>query len=387
VSKYVEKLLEAINVDDYEVILFCLATGPYHPRDGVHQVFLPEESTTNSIAGDVPVESRGRKKRWRKLPGRCWQALSPAPLRLWTGYLRDAIRLARLFRLWPVDLIHIQLAGADQAALAARLARISKVVGTFHIDSSRSRIRDLPLEMLSNHCLDRGIAVSEATKSDWVHRTFLKPDRVHVIPNGVDPATVRRRTDSRTARLRLGLPRTVDGLFVGTVGRLVPQKGHTYLLQAIALLAPCYPDLYLVIAGDGPLRQDLLEQAASLGIADRTLFLGHQDDVQGVLDALDIFALPSLWEAMPFALLEGMAASLPSVGTGVAGVPEAISHGQTGFLVPPADHRQFARALKTLIDSPDLRAKFGTAARNKVINHFDVNRQMQQLFQVYREML
>jgi len=387
VSKYVEMILHGINIDEYEVILFCRATSPYHPRDGVHKVILAEESTTDSIAGHVPVEERMRKKRWQEFLSRCWRAISPAPLRLWAGYLRDAVGLARLFRLWPVDLIHVQLAGAEEAALAARLAGISKVVGTFHIDSSRSRIRDLVLEMVTNHCLDLGIAVSESTRSDWVQRTFLKPDRVHTIPNGVDPTKVQRRTDTRTARLQIGFPPMVDGLVVGTVGRLVPQKGHTYLLQAIALLAPSYPDLYLVIAGDGPLRQDLLDEASSLAISNRTLFLGHQDDVQGVLDALDIFALPSLWEAMPFALLEGMAAGLPSVGTAVAGVPEAISHGETGFLVPAADFRQFARALKVLIESPDLRSRFGTAARQKVINHFDVNRQMQQLFQVYREML
>jgi glycosyltransferase involved in cell wall biosynthesis len=386
-SRYFEKILEDVDLKNYEIVLFCHPTTPYHPRDEIQKVFLSQESTSDSGADSATGESRGSRKIWRKYLGRCWRAVCPAPLRLWAGYLREAVRLARLFRAWPVDLMHMQLVGAEEAALGARLAGIPKILGTFQIDSSQSRIRDLVLETVSNHCLDHAIAVSESTRSDWVKRTFLRPDRVRTIPNGVDPTTVKRRTDFRTARHRLGLPLSVDGLVVGTVGRLVTQKGHTHLLKAIALLAPSYPDLHLVIAGDGPLEQGLQEEAAALGIANRTFFLGHQDDFQGVLDALDIFALPSLWEALPFALLEGMASGLPSVGTTVAGVPEAISHGETGFLVPPADHQQFARALKNLIDAPDLRAKFGTAARAKVINQFDVNRQIQQLFQVYQEML
>jgi glycosyltransferase involved in cell wall biosynthesis len=386
-SKYFEQILEDIDLKDYEIVLFCHTMLPYSLRDGVRKVFLSEESATDSIAGNLLVESHRKKTRWRTLFGRCWRAVTPAPLKLWAGYLRDAIRLARLFRSSPVDLMHIQLVGAEQAALAARLAGIPKVLGTFQIDSSQSRPRDLLLEMVSNHCLDRGIAVSESTRADWIKRTFLKPARVCTIPNGVDPVRVQRRTDSRTARIRLGFPSKVDVLLIGNVGRLVPQKGHTYLLQAIALLAPIYPDLYLVIAGDGPLRQELVEEAAALRIADRTRFLGHHADVQGVLDALDIFALPSLWEALPFALLEAMAAGLPAVGTTVAGVPEAITDGETGLLVPPADHRQFASALKTLIAAPDLRAKFGTAARQKVINQYDVNRQTPQIFQIYSEML
>ena len=142
-----------------------------------------------------------------------------------------------------------------------------------------------------------------------------------------------------------------------------------------------------MVAGDGPLKEQLAQRASSLGIADRTYFLGHQSDVQGVLDALDVFVLPSLWEAMPFSLLEAMSTGLPTVGTSVAGVPEVIIPDRTGFIVPPKDPAALALALRRLLDSSALRREFGEASRLHILNSYDLPGMLSKTVDVYRRVL
>ena len=119
-----------------------------------------------------------------------------------------------------------------------------------------------------------------------------------------------------------------------SIGRLATQKGHRYLLEACARLLRDVPHLQLVLAGEGESRAALEALARTLRIDHCTHMPGHRSDVQPVLDAADYFVLPSLWEAMPFALLEAMASGVPAVATDVAGVAELVETGRTGVLVP-----------------------------------------------------
>src|SRR5207302_1086565 len=125
------------------------------------------------------------------------------------------------------------------------------------------------------------------------------------------------------------------------------------------------------IAGTGPLRESLEQQGARLGLGGEARFLGFQPDVQLCLDALDVFAMPSRCEALPYALLEAIATELPAVGTAVGGVPEVIVPGETGFLVPSRNTQALAAALRPLLESADLRRRFGKAGRERVVQHFN----------------
>jgi glycosyltransferase involved in cell wall biosynthesis len=153
------------------------------------------------------------------------------------------------------------------------------------------------------------------------------------------------------------------------------------------LLAGDYPTLTLAIAGDGPLRESLATQASALGIAGRVHLLGHRPDVQALYDAADVFTLPSLYEAMPYALLEAMSAGLPVVATNVSGVPEVVLPGCTGTLVPPANAHALAAALRPLLDSPGLREQMGRAGRERVLRDFNERETMPRTIDVYRDML
>jgi glycosyltransferase involved in cell wall biosynthesis len=304
----------------------------------------------------------------------------------------ECLRLARKFRTRPIELLHTNNTGCEESAVAARLAGIPRVVGTFHVDATydlegtRSGLRYRVLEYLSNHCLHKAIAVSEATKANWMGRTRLSANRIVTIHNGIDPERFQRRTGRIEARQLLGLPGD-DRLILGGVGRLDEAKGFTYLLDGFAELVRDYPNTMLAIAGDGPLRGPLEKQASRLGIADRVRFLGFCRDVQRVYDALDVFVLSSLCEALPYALLEAMATRLPVVGTTVAGVPEVIIQGETGFLVGARDANALAGAIRPLLDSPELRERMGQAGRERVVRHFNEADAVQKTISVYREML
>jgi glycosyltransferase involved in cell wall biosynthesis len=368
----VESILRGIDPNEFDVVLFCRGSGPYKPR---------EETEIEEIAS--PAESRRA--------GRSRPAI-PEWVKLWAGFGREAFRLADVFRRQPVDLLHTNNAGCEESAVAARLAGVPRVLGTFHVDSTydltrtRSGLRHRVLEIVSNHCLHAAIAVSDATSRDWIRRTRLSPRRVTTIHNGVDPQKCAPTADRAALRRRLGLP-AGDAIIVGGVGRLDAAKGFDVLLNAIAVLAPQYPQLRLALAGDGPLRQTLEGQAQRLGIRDRIHFLGFCPNVNDVYGALDIFAMPSRCEALPYALLEAMAAELPAVATCAGGVPEIVAPGETGFLVPIASREALAAALGQLLEDADLRRRMGRAGRARVLAHFSEREMVTRTLELYRRLL
>jgi glycosyltransferase involved in cell wall biosynthesis len=167
---------------------------------------------------------------------------------------------------------------------------------------------------------------------------------------------------------------------------LSEQKGFGDLIDAVAGLAGRFPNLTVAIAGEGPLRESLLARGRTLGAA-RLFLLGMQNDVRPVLEAGDVFVLPSLWEAMPYALLEAMAMGVPVVGTTVAGVPDVIEGGRSGLLVPPQDVSSLRDAIQALLTDRALREEMGREARLRIENSFSERQMLRSTLQVYREML
>jgi glycosyltransferase involved in cell wall biosynthesis len=265
------------------------------------------------------------------------------------------------------------------------------VLGTFHndptydLENKRSGLGHRALEHLSNHCLHRCIAVSGETGRIWCQRTRLSTSRVATIHNGINPEQFQRQLSAPAARTQLGVP--PEALLLGCVGRLHPDKGFGYLLDAVAMLAGAYPTLHVAFAGQGVARDQLTAQADRLGIADRIHLVGFRRDVQTLYDAADIFVLSSVCEALPYVVLEAMATGLPVVGTKVGGVPEVIQHDRTGYLVPARQPAALADALRRLLDSAALREQFGRAGRQRVFDEFTEEQMTGRTIQLYREMI
>lgn len=170
---------------------------------------------------------------------------------------------------------------------------------------------------------------------------------------------------------------------VFTPARLHSQKGHTYLLQAAALL----PGLVFALAGDGPDRGTLESQARTLGLEGRVRFLGQRGDIARLLAVCDLFVLPSLYEGLPVSVLEAMAAGKPIVATDIGGTNEAVVHGETGLLVSPGNHHELAAAIQRMLDDKGLSAKCIEAGKTRVHDWFSSAAMARGVAGVYDELL
>ena len=161
---------------------------------------------------------------------------------------------------------------------------------------------------------------------------------------------------------------------IGTVGRLTGVKRQDRLLRAFAQVRARRHDAHLLLVGDGPLRDDLRALAEHLGIAAQVHFAGYQSQPERYFAAMDVFALTSDSEGMPLAILEAWAAGLPVVASRVGGVPELVSHGQTGLLCYPEDRADLAKSLHDLLIHRERAAQLGEAGRQAVEARYTLRR-------------
>jgi glycosyltransferase involved in cell wall biosynthesis len=222
----------------------------------------------------------------------------------------------------------------------------------------------------------RVFTVCEAAKQFLVARTGLPPQRIQVIPNGIDTTQF-----APAARVPVG-----GRLVIGTVGSLTPMKNQAILLRAVSRLVAGQANVEVRVAGDGPRRGSLATLAAELGLANRVQFLGHVADIAAFLRSLDVFALPSDSEAHPNALLEAMACGLPCVATRVGGVPEILNGGAAGLLVDAGDERALATALAGLLADPGRRTALGQAAHAHVCRWYSLDRMIDAYALLYNEL-
>ena len=293
-------------------------------------------------------------------------------------------RFAAALRARGPAVFHAQLnsqASCKFGLVAALLARVPAVVATEHffLESRSSFSADVQQRVLGA-AVGRYIAVSHYVRRG-LHEKFRWPlSKIVVVPNGIDASRLRCEPD---AALRAILSREGMRPVVLTTARLVPAKGLACLLEAAREL----PEVQVVIAGDGPQRGELVTRARDLELADRVDFLGHRDDVPQLLACSDIVALPSFNEGFPLAVLEAMAAEKPIVATRVGGTGEAIVDGQSGLLVPPADPAALAASVRRLLDDPAAAAGLAHAARRRVEESFSSTRMVDQVTDVYEELL
>ena len=226
------------------------------------------------------------------------------------------------------------------------------------------------------------IAVSQAA-AEKAHQAGIPQDRIAVIRSVVESERFAPPPDARRwAREQLGLP--ADAFAVVGVGRMVAGKGFEELLEAVALMSSDERP-FLLLAGEGPLRVSLEQEAAQRRINEWVRFLGFQADVRPILWAADVFThVPTTFpEGTPNAILEAMAAGLPVISTPIGGIPEVVREGETGLLVPPNDPEALAEAILKLRQDEALRSELGKGAQKWVQEHHDVRQLPEKVIQVY----
>lgn len=302
------------------------------------------------------------------------------------------LRLVKEFRRRKVQLVHThKYKDTILAAPAAKLCGVPYVVRTVHglrepflgMQAFKMNIYEAVERSVHRHCVDAIISVSSQIES--MYKAQGAVSRVTCIRNGIDLEKKLIQTDRWKIRKELG--GDAGTCLIGTVGRLTPVKGLSYLLQAVSILLRQRVDLRLLIVGEGVIRKDLEAQARDLGISENVVFLGHREDTEELLQALDIFVLPSLNEGIPMALLEAMAASRAVVASRVGGIPEIVEDGVEGILVEPMDVNQLAENCRRLIESPATAMKMGEQARKRVVQEFSATAMADRVAGLYKELV
>jgi glycosyltransferase involved in cell wall biosynthesis len=253
--------------------------------------------------------------------------------------------------------------------IAAHRAGVRAVVSGIRVAERAARWH-LRLDRLTQRWVDRYVCVSQAVAEFSAKQGGLPPEKLVVIPNGIDldKYPSRQSADLRAFGIAAGRRAVVF------VGRLEPQKGVDRLIATAPQWLGRLPDCDLLLVGDGPLRPSLEATARTAGIADRVHFAGWRPDVPEILAASSLLVLPSLWEGMPNVVLEAMASRLPVVASDVEGVRELLGPNAAGQTVAHGDTQGFADAVVGLMLDPVLSRAIGLENRRRAEESFGIDR-------------
>jgi len=275
--------------------------------------------------------------------------------------------------------------------LAAHQAGVPVVIHTMH-EPPHNAVRNPLLRQAYIHLERRAAAwadsittVSHANQAEIERTSLVPPGKLRLIPLGIELEKYRAVKSPREVRQLLGISERTP--LLGTVGRLEIAKGQCYLLEAMPLILEQVPTAMLVMVGEGRQRKDLETRIRKLGISGQVLMTGFRDDLYDILNAIDLFVLPSLWEGLGMVLLEAMAFKKPVVASRVGGVTDVVDNGVNGLLVPPRDPAALAGAVIELLKEPARRVLMGEQGRNKVQTRFRREHFHREMLALYRELL
>ena len=281
----------------------------------------------------------------------------------------------RLLAKWRPDVLISFLYQANMLSrLAGRLARVPVVISSVRNEFFGGRARELSMRLTDRLACATVVNSTNAAKA-LVDRGVISSDRVRVVPNGLNVGTLLRSDAIRSdTRRSLGI---TDEEFVWLgAGRLTTQKDWPTLLRAAAQM-PTTSAARVLVAGQGPLREELVRLAREVGVQERVNFLGPRDDIPDLLAAADGLVLSSSYEGLPNIILEAMAAARPVVATSVGGVTELVSSA-TGRVVPAGDSDRLAQAMCEVAALPDQGRSLGRAAREVISERYALDRVMRE---------
>jgi glycosyltransferase involved in cell wall biosynthesis len=301
--------------------------------------------------------------------------------------IRDILSLCRQHK---VDVVHCHLSDSELIGIPAGwLYRADRVISTVHYPALlperkagdlRNYLRIGTTRMLY-HLTDAVVAVSDDVAEQLKSVFHLAPSKIRIIINGIDVEAI------HGARPKPEWLPSVSALpgqrLVTSVGRLMPPKGHRYLVEAMPYLKRRFDNVKLLLAGDGDLRESLEQQSRRLGVQDVISFLGSRNDIREILSLTEVFVLPSISEGTSMALLEAMAAGKPIVATDIPGNRAVLKHEYNCLLVPPGNPEKLAEAIVFLLKNPLIAADCGQNAYRDVSRQFDIEQTVTRLMTIW----
>lgn len=298
------------------------------------------------------------------------------------GLCRDVGAIAKECR---IDVIHTHASFSGR--LAARAAGVPRIVYTKHRMDWETRqgwLKKQGVALLNRLTSDKVIAVSRAVKEDLM-RSGVPEEKIALIYNGINIQKYKQQAGGGELRARLGIGQDP---VVGMVARLEPEKGHRYFLEAAGRVLEKRGNVFFLVVGTGSLARALADTAQRLGISERVIFTGYQNNVAQYMALMDILVVPSLTEAFGITMIEGMCLGKPCVASAVGGLLEiAGPDGQAAFLVPPGDAAAIAAKVLFLLEHPAAAQAMGAKAAVEVERRFSAATMSEAITGLYFEMM
>ncbi|MDP2923095.1 MAG: glycosyltransferase [Candidatus Omnitrophota bacterium] len=293
-------------------------------------------------------------------------------------------KLAAVIRENDIDIINTHLWGANfWGRIAAKKAGVKVIIATEHNEDVWKSGLFLMLDRWLVRSTDKIIAVSNKVKEFYVGKG-IPEEKIEVIYNGVESKSL-AGYESLAGSIREEFGIKKDEIVLAIIGRLVPQKGHRYLFEAVSALDGQYK-VKVIVVGDGPLLRSLRSQVARLKLQEKVIFTGLRKDVKEILGITDILVMPSLREGLPMVALEAMAAGVPIIAAKVGGIPEIITDCQNGLLVDSENSKEISQAIRRLVQDRALLQKLGKNARHTFENGFTNEIMLEKTEQLYQRL-
>lgn len=308
-----------------------------------------------------------------------------------------SLRLAKIIKAEKINMVHSHtpLPDTNISRIAAALAGVPVITHAHSLGqalNSNPAIKkyQLMLDWITSRLFcDRIIAVAEAVKTTTVRRGS-PPSKIEVIHNGISLTDNQPLRNPEEVRKEFHL--TEDQKLIGQVGYFCRNKGQHILIKAACSVIKDFPDaIFMIVGADlqerGRYRKKLENLARELGVEKNIIFTGYRSDVGDLMNAFDVFVLPSFAEGLPVTVLEAMAARKPVITTPVGGNAEIVVHRKTGMIVPTGDHQQLSKAILHLFNNPEKAALMGQKGYERVQAYFSLEQMVEKTFQVYNEVM
>lgn len=391
------QIMEHMDRGQYEVFLFCrhnYEIDKFFRKPYCFQIVHTDQpsphSRTRSSEVSVSTDTSsfaGRLKFYRNK-----SVLMPF-LRL-VGFLRQANCLKAILKKYQLDIFHYSDVIREAGILAARLARIPVIIGTYQIcppepETGKTKILfwvERFLEKLTNRCLDKAIIVSRATLEQWAKRLAVPESKFELIYNGIELSPFAAAQGQPPIRRQYNI--RPEDFVIGVSARLEQGKGLRYLIEAAPRIIQVFPNAKIIFAGTGQQKGELEELSRQWRVQDHIYFLGWVKEIKNLMRTFDIAVLPSVaYEALPLSLMIAMDAAKPVVATDFSGIPEIVEDGVSGILVARFDSQALAEAIIRLLTNKEERVKMGEAGRRRVEQLFSQEQMLQKTFLLYDRLL
>ena len=296
-------------------------------------------------------------------------------------------RLAALIRQNHVDILHCH----DELSwfygtIGARFGGLKRIIFTVHGRRFDTSARHTWEQSILGSMSAAVVCVSSSLRQEMIEKVGISSSKAIVIRNGTPIPAVHTAVRMRQ-QARRDLRISDSAIVIGSIGRLDPVKNLDLLLEASADVLDRIPNIEIILAGEGPSKEKLLQKAVRLGISDKVHFLGLRKDVPDLLSAIDIYTCTSDREGISLSILEAMAAERAIIATAVGGNLELIYSGKTGLLIDRGDRQALADAITTLAGSTESRKQLGRQAAQAVETNFSVERMLLDYDRLYHSLI